>query len=74
MPELRHPGPVSGFVADFRPLSSGDGHDPVAKRRGDHHTGDHVYRTRRNGLPAFVPYVYRGLGYDQYADQYGEDL
>jgi hypothetical protein len=50
MPELRHPGPLSGFVADFRPATSGDGDDPAS--------GAPVYRTRRNGMPPFRAYVF----------------
>jgi hypothetical protein len=50
MPELRQPRPLTGFTADFRPLTSGDGDDPVGTA--------HVYRARRNGLPPSRPYVF----------------
>ena len=53
-------------MADFRPVSSRDD-----EGRKGHHKGDgtqprtHLPRARRNGLPPFIPYVYRGTGEDQ---------
>jgi hypothetical protein len=75
VPRPRSQPVVHGSMADFRPASS-----RTDEGRSGHHKGDgtqpstHIPRDRRNGLPEFEPYVYRGTGEDQYADQYGEDL
>ena len=75
MPRPRSQPVVHGSMADFRPVSSRDD-----EGRKGHHKGDgtqprtHIPRGRRNGLPPFIPYVYRGTGEDQYAGREGYDL
>jgi hypothetical protein len=77
MPEPRYTVSVApGIRVTLEPSSR----DPAAMRRRYRHGTAPEGVTRggqragalpveiRNGLPPFKPYVYRGLGYDQYGD------